>query len=83
MLLFKFLNPPAGALSSYWYVAEQIDPVSTTAGTIFRAHQVVARFAPSGGGIEIGWGSPTSNARTLADETGPRRTWATPISIRR
>ena len=71
LLLFRFLNPPAGAPSAYWYVAEQIIPVSTTIGTIFRARQAVARFAPSGTGIEIGWGSPTSIQRTLAGETDP------------
>ena len=52
-------------------MAEQITPVSTTVGTIFRARQAVARFAPSGTGIEIGWGSPTSTQRTLAGETDP------------
>jgi peptidoglycan hydrolase-like protein with peptidoglycan-binding domain len=71
LLLFEFVNPPAGGLSDYWYVAEQIDPVTTTIGTTFQAGQRVASFAPSGTGIEIGWGSPTSNARTLADVTDP------------
>jgi Transglycosylase SLT domain len=71
LLLFQFLHQPAGAPSDYWYVAEQITPVSTTVGTIFRARQAVARFAPSGTGIEIGWGSPTSTQRTLAGETDP------------
>jgi hypothetical protein len=71
LLLFKFLNQPAGAALDYWYVAEEIVPVSTTDGAIFRAGQVVARFAPSGTGIEIGWGSPTSDQRTLAGETDP------------
>lgn len=71
LLLFRFLHPPAGAPSAYWYVAEQITPVSTTVGTIFRAREAVARFAPSGTGIEIGWGSPTSTQRTLAGETDP------------
>jgi hypothetical protein len=71
LLLFRFLNPPPGAPSPYWYVAEQISPVSTAVGTIFRARQAVARFAPSGTGIEIGWGSPTSTQRTLAGETDP------------
>ena len=70
LLLFRFLNRPAGALSDYWYVAEEITPVSTTVGTIFRARQAVARFAPSGTGIEIGWGSPTSSGRTLAQQMG-------------
>ena len=71
LLLFQFLHQPAGAPSDYWYVAEQITPVSTTVGTTFRARQAVARFAPSGTGIEIGWGSPTSTQRTLAGETDP------------
>lgn len=71
LLLFQFLSQPAGALSDYWYVAEQITPVTTAVGTTFRAGQRVASFAPSGTGIEIGWGSPTSNARTLADVTDP------------
>jgi hypothetical protein len=70
LLLFRFLNPPAGAPSAYWYVAEQITPVTTTAGTISQARQAVARFAPTGTGIEIGWGSPTSTGRTLAQQTG-------------
>ena len=71
LLLFKFVDQPAGAPSDYWYVAEEIVPASTNDGTIFRAGQVVARFAPSGTGIEIGWGSPTSDQRTLAGETDP------------
>jgi hypothetical protein len=71
LLLFKFLSRPAGAPSDYWYVAEQIDPVTEVDGTIFRARQVVATYAASGTGIEIGWGSATSNQRTLAGETDP------------
>jgi hypothetical protein len=71
LLLFRLLNPPAGAPSAYWYVAEQITPVSTAIGTTFRAREALARFAASGTGIEIGWGSPTSVQRTLAGETDP------------
>ncbi len=71
LLLFQFDSQPPGALSDYWYVAEQINPVTTRVGTAFRAGQRVASFASSGTGIEIGWGSPTSNARTLADVTDP------------
>ncbi len=71
LLLFQFDNPPPGAPSDYWYVAEQIDPVTTTVGTRFQAGQRVASFAASGTGIEIGWGSATSNARTLAGATDP------------
>jgi Transglycosylase SLT domain len=70
LLLFKFLKPPAGAPTAYWYVAEQITPVTTTPGTIFQARRAVARFAPTGTGIEIGWGSPTSSGRTLAQQMG-------------
>ncbi len=71
LLLFQFDNPPPGLPSDYWYVAEQIDPVTTAIGTRVQAGQRVASFASSGTGIEIGWGSPTSNARTLAGATDP------------
>jgi len=71
LLLFHFDSPPPGALSDYWYVAEQIDPVTTAVGTKFQAGQRVASFAPSGTGIEIGWGSATSDTRTLAGATDP------------
>jgi hypothetical protein len=71
LLLFQFDNPPPGGPSDYWYVAEQIDPVTTTVGTKFPAGQRVASFAASGTGIEIGWGSATSNTRTLAGATDP------------
>ncbi len=71
LLLFRFNNAPSGALSSYWYVAEQIIPITTRIGTAFAARQRVASFAPAGTGIEIGWGSPTSNARTLAAVSDP------------
>jgi hypothetical protein len=73
LMLLKFNPPLAGTLDGdqYWYVAEQITPVTERPGTVFQARQVVARFASSGTCIEIGWGSPTSNARTLADVTDP------------
>jgi peptidoglycan hydrolase CwlO-like protein len=71
LLLFQFDNPPAGAASDYWYVGEQIDPVTTVVGTSFQAGQRVASFASSGTGIEIGWGSATSDTRTLAGATDP------------
>jgi hypothetical protein len=71
LLLFKFQHRPAGALCDYWYVAEQINPVTTNIGTRFRTRQVVATFASSGTGIEIGWGSPTSWTRTLAGVSDP------------
>ncbi len=71
ILLFRFVNPPAGALSAYWYVAEQINPVTMATGTRFQKGQQVASYAASGTGIEIGWGSPNSNALTLAGLTDP------------
>ena len=72
LLLFKFAAPLAGTYlgDEYWYVAEEISPVTATVGTQFAADQVVAHFAPSGTCIEIGWGSPTSNSRTLAVQMG-------------
>jgi peptidoglycan hydrolase CwlO-like protein len=71
LLLFQFDTPPPGAPSDYWYVAEQIDPATTAVGTSFQAGQRVASFASSGTGIEIGWGSATSDTRTLAGATDP------------
>ncbi len=71
LLLFQFASQPSGAPSDYWYVAEEIDPVTTTTGTTFKAGDRVASFAASGTGIEIGWGSATSDSRTLAGETDP------------
>ncbi len=71
LLLFQFATQPSGAPSDYWYVGEEIDPVTTTIGTRFGAGDRVASFAASGTGIEIGWGSPTSDSRTLAGATDP------------
>ena len=71
LLLFRFDSPPPGAPSDYWYVAEQINPVTTAVGTSFQSGQRVASFASSGTGIEIGWGSATSDSRTLAGATDP------------
>jgi hypothetical protein len=70
LLLFQFTPPLQGAQSDYWYVAEQITPVTETTGTTFAAHQEVATFAAHGTCIEIGWGSPTSVQRTLAGQQG-------------
>ena len=66
LLLFKFVHHPPGALSDYWYVAEQVDPVTTRIGTYFPQGSRVGTFASSGTDIEIGWGSPTAWSRTLA-----------------
>ena len=68
LMLLKFVPPLAGTYQGdeYWYVAEQIIPASQTVGTVFRAGQPVASFAPSGTCIEIGWGSPTTAMRALS-----------------
>lgn len=51
-----------------WYVAEQINSIPH-AGQIIRRGGTVARYAPSGTGIEIGWGSPSGDGDTLAQAT--------------
>jgi len=50
-----------------YYVAEQIAP-TVKPGQTLRAGQPIGRYASSGTGIEIGWGSPTPG-RTLAQAT--------------
>ena len=63
----------------YYYLAEQVHNGSGSAysggkdwkvGQTFARGQVIGRYAPMGTGIEIGWGSPTSAGRTLAQEQG-------------
>ena len=73
LMLFEFVPPLSGTYQGdeYWYVAEQIVPVTMQPGTVFQAGQAVAHFAFSGTCIEIGWGSPTSDQRTLAGVTDP------------
>ena len=73
-MLFRFTQEQAGTEDGdqYWYVAEQITPVTDTIGTTFARGQPVAHFAACGTGIEIGWGSPTSGQRTLAGADGGR-----------
>jgi hypothetical protein len=72
LLLFHFTQEQAGTEDGdqYWYVAEQITPVTETIGTTFARGQSVGRFAACGTGIEIGWGSPISGQRTLAAQMG-------------
>ncbi len=72
LLLFKFDTPQGGTPygDQYWYLAEQIIPVTTTIGTTFATGQAVAHYAAAGTGIEIGWGSATSDQRTLAGQEG-------------
>ena len=70
LMLFEFVPPISGTYQrdEYWYVAEQITPVTQTVGTVFQAGQPVATFAGAGTCIEIGWGSPTTNMRALAPQ---------------
>ncbi len=72
LMLFHFIEEQAATEDGdqYWYVAEQITPVTATIGTTFGRGQPVAHFAACGTGIEIGWGSPTSGQRTLAAQMG-------------
>jgi hypothetical protein len=71
-MLFRFTHEQAGTEDGdqYWYVAEQITPVTGTIGTTFARGQPVARFAACGTGIEIGWGSASSPQGTLAGQMG-------------
>ena len=72
LMLFHFAQEQAGTEDGdqFWYVAEQITPMTQTTGTTFAKGQPVAHFAACGTGIEIGWGSPTSLQRTLAAQMG-------------
>lgn len=84
LLLFRFAQQQAGTEDGdqYWYVAEQITPVTSTIGATFAQGQPVARFAACGTGIELGWGSPTSDQRTLAAQMGdPSAAHAAPGSL--
>ena len=57
-------GPDAG---KYWYVAEQIAPTVRPGQTV-KAGEQIGTYAPSGTGIEIGFGSPTPG-RTQAQAT--------------
>ena len=74
-MLFEFVPPISGTYQGdeYWYVAEQITPVTQTVGTVFQAGQPVATFAGAGTCIEIGWGSPTSDACERSRRVTPTR----------
>jgi hypothetical protein len=52
----------------YWFIAEQITGLPRVGQRLARG-QTVARYASSGTGIEVGWGSPKSSGRTLAQAT--------------
>ena len=56
----------------YWYVSEQIDHLPKV-GEVIKRGGVVARYAPSGTAIEIGWGSTQGPGYTLAQQKGELR----------
>jgi Peptidase family M23 len=60
----QLLNGPQAG--KYYYVAEQIAP-TVKAGDTVKAGQTIGTYAPSGTGIEIGWG--TKGSQTLAQAT--------------
>jgi hypothetical protein len=64
-VLLQLLSGPQKG--KFYYVAEQIAP-TVRAGQTLRVGQPIGRYAQSGTGIEIGWGSP-SPGRTLAQAT--------------
>ena len=66
LVLMQILSGPNAG--KYWYVAEQISQHLRIGQVILKGH-TVATYAPSGTGIEIGWGSPKSSQRTLAGAT--------------
>lgn len=81
LMLFRFNPPLAGTYrgDEYWYVAEQIIPATDQRGTVFQAGQQVAAYAATGSCVEIGWGSPTTNSRTLVpSDANPSRGALTP-----
>jgi len=64
LVYWELLNgPDAGKVQ---YVAEEITDIARP-GTILQQGQAIARFAPSGTGIEFGWSTP--NGITLAVAT--------------
>jgi hypothetical protein len=64
LIYFELLaGPQAGKIQ---YVAEEITDLARP-GTILQQGQAIARFAPSGTGIEYGWSTP--NGITLARAT--------------
>jgi hypothetical protein len=64
LVYFELLNgPDAGKVQ---YVAEEITSIAP-AGSLLQQGQVIARYAPSGTGIEYGWS--TLNGVTLARAT--------------
>jgi hypothetical protein len=67
LLNFRLLNGPDQG--RFWYVAEEINPVTRQIGAQFRAGQAVAHYAARGTGIEIGWAGDAAG-NTLAQVSG-------------
>lgn len=65
---FEWFKITAGPLKGkFWYVAEQINPVTEKPGTNFAEGQTVAHYAQSGTAIETGFA--TASGQTLARAT--------------
>jgi hypothetical protein len=47
------------------YVAEQISPAVKPGDTV-RPGQIIGRYAPSGTGIEMGWGTPSGQTAAMS-----------------
>ena len=68
----------AGPLAGkWWYWSEEIQPTVSQGQTV-KAGQVVATFAPSGTGIEIGWWTPNGGYPLARTTTGYNEGYATP-----
>lgn len=64
-IALRLLNGPQRG--KVYYVAEQISP-TVRPGQVVHAGDTIGRYAASGTGLELGWGSPTPG-RTLAQAT--------------
>lgn len=70
-------GPDAGR---YVYLAEQITPLARP-GQKVAANQAIARFAPSGTGIEMGWGTQTAGVTLAKATTGYTEGQVTPAGL--
>jgi hypothetical protein len=72
------LQITAGPLAGkWWYWSEEIQPTVSPGQTV-NAGQVIATFAPSGTGIEIGWWTPNGGYPLARTTTGYTEGTATP-----
>ena len=72
------LEITAGPLAGkWWYWSEEIQPTVSQGQTV-NAGQVVATFAPTGTGIEIGWWTPNGGYPLARTTTGYTEGYATP-----